>query len=391
MPLATGQRVLDRYEVETLLGSGGMGQVWRGRHVRLGSPVALKVLSDRSPELVARFEREARLMALVRHPNVVTVMDYGLLDDGSPCIAMELVEGEPLDRRLLRRGTLPWPEAIAVGEGMLAGLDAVHRAQIVHRDLKPSNVIIAPGSPEIVKLIDFGIARSTRAEATRFTRDGATVGTPDYMSPEQLFGYELDPRTDVYTTSLILYELLTGSLPFGGGGGGGMDAVMARLRGPISPPVGIPPGLGDAILEALAQEPDSRPATAALFAARLREVTEAGRPQATLSPSGTLRVLLATRLPPSRLAMADERKWLSGQLPAGARGFVFGGQFWFAVLTAGTDAAAIIRALTDRYGSSATAAFTPVDEGFALTASAMSGASPFPEPLAGLLEKLARG
>src|SRR5690606_28206442 len=160
---------------------------------------------ESSPELVQRFAREAMLLARVRHPNVVSILDVGQTDDGAPCMAMEFLEGEALDARLERKGVLPWQEVRAIGLATLVGLDAVHDAGIVHRDLKPANIIITNTSPEVVKLVDFGIAHSTASDAAKYTKAGLVIGTPAYMSPEQLIGGTLDARSDLYALGLLMY------------------------------------------------------------------------------------------------------------------------------------------------------------------------------------------
>jgi serine/threonine-protein kinase len=274
MGLSVGEIVLDRYVVEGLVGIGGMGEVYRARHRKLGMPVALKTITgNASPELVARFAREASLLARVRHPNVVSILDVGQTGDGSECMVMEFLEGEALDARLERRGALPWPEVRAIGLSILKGLDAIHGAGIVHRDLKPGNVLIARGNPEVVKLVDFGIAHSSSvAPGQKYTRTGATIGTPAYMSPEQLVGGNVDARSDIYAVGLLLYELAAGSLPFGDDPNGALRRLREQLPRPVAPD-GLPkvPEYGaEALLHALALEPERRPDSARDFYALLR-------------------------------------------------------------------------------------------------------------------------
>src|SRR6185436_924752 len=260
MGLSPGDVVLDRYVIEALIGQGGMGEVYRARHVKLGMPVAVKtIVGDASPELVARFAREAQLLARVRHQNVVSILDVGTAAFGTECMVMEFLEGEGLDARLERRKVLPWNEVRAIGMSVLQGLDAIHGAGIVHRDLKPSNVLIVRGTPEIVKLVDFGIAHS--AQAAKYTRTGAVIGTPAYMSPEQLVGAELDARSDLYSLALMLYELCAGKLPFGDD----PTSSLKRLRDAVPPPrapAALPPlpaaGV-TALLRALAIDAAQRP------------------------------------------------------------------------------------------------------------------------------------
>ena len=267
MGLKPGDSVLGRYEVLGLLGRGGMGEVHRGRHQVLGQTVALKVLTDTSAETEKRFLREAKLMALVRSPYIVAILDFGHTPDNLPCIAMEFIEGEELGVRLRRLGALPWMEAVMLARDIAHGLNALHAVDVLHRDLKPGNVVVAPGPPQLAKIIDFGIARPTgNADATRMTSTGALIGTPAYMAPEQLLGLALDGRSDLYAVGLILHEMLTGELPFPGRD---MAAVIRRLQ--VAPPPAVapegrpplPPALVTLVQQCLAGDPTDRPASAA--------------------------------------------------------------------------------------------------------------------------------
>jgi len=276
MELRPGTRVLGRYIVERLIAEGGMGQIYRGKHEFLGLPVALKVLTeDRSADLAARFEREAMLMAKVNHPNVVTILDYGFLDDGIPCIAMEFVQGEALDQRIARRGALPWTEAAAHMAELLGGLAAIHAMGVLHRDLKPSNIVVAPGPPEVLKLIDFGIATRTAPDRTKYTQTGVVIGTPAYMSPEQLLSFPLDERSDLYSAGLIFYQLLTGELPFPGEK---LTSVMRRIKDPVPRPVApamlpkIPYGIQRVLVSVLDPDTGARPASAAELQRTIRGI-----------------------------------------------------------------------------------------------------------------------
>ncbi len=290
MTLKVGERVLERYIVEGVLGRGGMGEVHRGRHERLGLVVALKILTEVSPDLEKRFEREAQLMARVRHPNIVAILDFGQTSTGLPVIAMEFIDGEELGTRLKRMGALPWPMAVHIVRGVVAGLEAMHAAKVLHRDLKPANVVIAPGTPELVKLIDFGIARPTEGNVgTQLTGTGALIGTPAYMSPEQLLGYPLDARSDFYAAALMLFELVTGGLPHANPAQNGRDlaGVLRRLQEP--PPVAVAPAqlpplpqsLQQLLVAALANDPIGRPPNAAEFLSALDRIS--AEPSAALA------------------------------------------------------------------------------------------------------------
>jgi eukaryotic-like serine/threonine-protein kinase len=272
--LPRGKKVLERYVIEDPIGNGAVGEVYRARHERLGFPVAIKILltsvdADKH-KLAARFEREAELMAKVRHPNVVSILDFGLADD-LPCIAMELIEGETLSAYLQRSWPLHWSEAVRLTLEILAGLEAIHAAEILHRDLKPANVMLTRAEPKVVKLLDFGIARSWAPDAKRLTNTGKVAGTPAYMSPEQLMNAHLDVQSDLYSAAIILYELVQGSLPFAES----KRLVTKRLSEPIPAPHSmwpIPAELEEAILKTLSLSPDHRPASAKELAEVLRAI-----------------------------------------------------------------------------------------------------------------------
>jgi tRNA A-37 threonylcarbamoyl transferase component Bud32 len=216
-----GRIVGERYEVEKLLGEGGMGRVYRVRHVAIERRFALKVLRReliRDPALGERFVREARAVALVRHSGIVAITDFGTLDDGLPYFVMELLEGETLAQAIRGRGPLPVAEVVRIALAIASAVDAAHRAGIIHRDLKPENVFLArpqgKGAEREVKVVDFGAAKV--AGASSLTKEGIVFGTPHYMSPEYARGEEVDATTDVYALGCILFEMLTGRVPFDG-------------------------------------------------------------------------------------------------------------------------------------------------------------------------------
>jgi len=213
--------VLDgRYRVDAVLGVGGMGRVYRAEHTGIGRAVAIKVLHSRlggSSEAAKRFQREAMASGRLDHPNIVDVSDFGRLDDGSLYLVMEALEGESLGKRLERDKRLPWPEALAIIRSVLSGLHHAHAKGVVHRDIKPDNIFLARKDGEhVVKILDFGIAKlyAGNADDPATTRAGLTVGTPAYLSPEQAVGGTITPASDLYSTSIVLYEMLTGRAPF---------------------------------------------------------------------------------------------------------------------------------------------------------------------------------
>ena len=217
-------RVLDgRYRVERLLGRGGMGAVYEGRHAIVGKRVAIKMLHAEfaaNEEVLKRFYREAQAAAAIGHKNIIDVMDVGVTPTGEPYLVMEYLEGEDLESMLARTGPLSVEAACAILEPALLALGAAHAKGIVHRDLKPANIFLCQveGGRPTVKLIDFGISKmSGGAGTTKLTQTGSLLGTPSYMSPEQARGgLDVDHRTDIYAMGVILYQMLTGELPFKG-------------------------------------------------------------------------------------------------------------------------------------------------------------------------------
>jgi serine/threonine-protein kinase len=211
-----GTLVADRYQIVAPLGRGGMGHVYRARHVGLHKDVALKVIgASKVNKSAARFEREAQAIARLDHPGCVRVLDHGRTADGAQYLAMELVEGPTLAAALKADGPLSPARAVGVARSMLAALAHAHGRGVLHRDLKPENVILAAGAAPRPVLIDFGLA--SLRDAGPLTADGMCLGSPSYIAPERLIGRRPDERSDVYAVGVILYELLAGTPPFGGG------------------------------------------------------------------------------------------------------------------------------------------------------------------------------
>ena len=267
-----GQTVAGRYRIEALLGTGGMGAVYRAEHVHMRKLVALKVLHRTMtimPEVVARFEREAVAAARIEHPNVAQARDFGKLEGGSFYLVLEYVEGESL-RALLRKSGRVSPErAHAIVVQVASALAAAHRLGIVHRDLKPENILLLTRSDgsDLVKVLDFGIAKLTRDDTERepkLTQLGAVFGTPEYMSPEQAMGQEVGAKSDMYSLGIMLYELLSGATPFGKQD---MMAVLtAHMTAEPKPlPPDVPPALSGLTMELLAKQADLRPSAEELL------------------------------------------------------------------------------------------------------------------------------
>jgi serine/threonine protein kinase len=243
-----GALVGGRYKLRAPLGAGAMGEVWLADHVTLGTTVAVKLVdtADRpdAPELLGRFQLEARAAAQLKSPHVVQILDHGA-DGRVAFMAMEHLEGESLERRLQRRGRLTPSEVAHVMREMARGVDRAHAAGIVHRDLKPPNVFIARvDGVEIVKVLDFGIAKmlGVPRDAHLQTQDGFVVGTPAYMSPEQVLGKPVDHRSDLWQMAIIAFECLTGRRPFDGGTLGQLFMAVCTLPIPVPSAVApVPP------------------------------------------------------------------------------------------------------------------------------------------------------
>ncbi len=219
--IGIGSVIGGRYRLDAVLGQGGMGCVYLAEHTGIGRAVAVKILKadlGGSQDAARRFKREALASGRLDHPNIVGVSDFGVLDDGSCYLVMDALQGESLGARIDRDGPLPWSDALDVMRGILRGLKHAHDRGVVHRDIKPDNIFLASqdGRHVVVKLLDFGIAKLVAGadEDPASTRAGMTMGTPAYLSPEQAVGGEITARTDLYSATVVLFEMLTGRAPF---------------------------------------------------------------------------------------------------------------------------------------------------------------------------------
>ncbi|NVB78717.1 MAG: serine/threonine protein kinase [Kofleriaceae bacterium] len=285
--------VLGKYRILAELSAGGQGEVYRAQHEILGKTAAVKVLRaglSENAELVTRFVNEAKAASAIRHPGIIEILDFGTTDDGRAYLAMEFLEGEPLSKRLRRRGRLDEREAAEIGRGIASALGAAHAKGIYHRDLKPDNVFIVPDldtpSRERPKLLDFGIAKLVD-QGTGQTRTGALIGTPLYMAPEQARAAgAIDHRADLYSLGCILYELVVGEPPFVGTGAGEIITLqMFEEPAPPSSRVTIAPGFERVIGKLLAKEPGDRYASAAQVVSALETAFSSGGDRARLAPS----------------------------------------------------------------------------------------------------------
>jgi eukaryotic-like serine/threonine-protein kinase len=216
-----GSVIADRYHVIRKLGEGGMGQVYLAEHVKMGRMSAIKVMTQalaNDIDAVGRFNREAANASKMSHPNIAAIYDFGETPEGLIYLAMEFVEGESLTKLCEALGALPVPRAADIARQVASALEAAHERGIVHRDLKPDNIMISRGrdGADLVKVVDFGIAKAAEGAGQKVTRTGLVVGTPEYMSPEQLTGDTLDGRSDLYALALVTFNMLTGMLPFTG-------------------------------------------------------------------------------------------------------------------------------------------------------------------------------
>jgi serine/threonine-protein kinase len=280
-----GQVVGDRYRVVRKLGGGGMADVYLCEDLTLGRKIAIKVLLQRylnDPTFVERFRREAKAAAGLNQQNLVSIYDWGEVD-GTYYIAMEYVEGETLKDLIRRRGRLSGNEAVLVGMQLLAAIDFAHRSGIIHRDIKPQNVMIDTAGT--AKVMDFGIAR---AGDSGMTEAGSILGTAQYLAPEQAKGYQVDERSDLYSVGVVLYEMLTGTVPFKGD-----SAVTVALKHVNEVPVepaelvpGLPYSLNQIVLKAMAKDPADRYQSAAEFGRDLRSAREGGPVQAAAFDAG---------------------------------------------------------------------------------------------------------
>jgi eukaryotic-like serine/threonine-protein kinase len=274
-----GRVVADRYEIQELLGSGGMSSVYRAHDKLLERPVALKVLHEHfsgDPEYVERFRREARAIAKVSHPNIVTVIDRGEFEE-SQFIVFEHVPGETLKDIVEREGPLPVEDALAFAHQVARALAYAHERGIVHRDVKPHNVLVDEDGG--AKVTDFGLARSLDLEHD-ITQTGTLLGSCDYISPEQASGQAVDERSDQYSLGVLLYELLTGEVPFPAESY--MAAALRHMRDPV-PSVrerrsDVSPRVDELVQRTMAKRPEGRfPSTAALVAALEACLAEDGK------------------------------------------------------------------------------------------------------------------
>lgn len=283
-----GREILNgQFKILQKIGTGGMGAVYKASQPEMNRMVAVKILHPKltnRKDLASRFRREARAMSHLSHPNTVRVFLYGELEDGSLYIVMELLEGKNLNQAVRAEGPLPMERALPILVQACGALEEAHRAGIIHRDLKPENIFLQSqgGLRDFAKVLDFGLAKVTEREmrpgSIILTQEGMVFGTPEFMSPEQAQGKALTPGSDIYSLAVILYEVLTGKLPFDAKTA--MDHLQLHVMGtPIQlsqrvPGKTFPPALDQIIAKALAKKPEDRFLSAAEFGEALQGVLE---------------------------------------------------------------------------------------------------------------------
>jgi serine/threonine protein kinase len=283
-----GRVIQDRYRIVRKIGEGGMGAVYEGEHLAIARRVAIKCLHERigrDEKLAARFHREARAATKIGHPNIIDVLDFGSMEDGTAFMVLEYLEGKNLEDLIDEEGPQPVGRVVRIVSSVCDALKAAHAQGIVHRDLKPENLFLVrrEDNPYFVKVLDFGIAKFTEADDFRLTQTGQAMGTPYYMAPEQLLGHsDVGPRADLYSLGVILFHALSDHYPFEGQT---FAQLVIRVTRDPPPPLSalrpdVPAELAALVAKLLSKEPEDRPASAA----ELREALAPFRKIETVPP-----------------------------------------------------------------------------------------------------------
>ncbi|MBM4194339.1 MAG: serine/threonine protein kinase [Gemmatimonadetes bacterium] len=323
-----GSIVHEKFHVMKKLGEGGMGAVYLAEHVKMGRKVALKVMNPgmhQDPDAIARFNREAKNASQLSHPNVCPIYDFGETPEGMIYLAMEFIEGSSLSGLIEKAGALTPARAASIIHQAADALQVAHDYGIVHRDLKPDNIMIAKArdGSDMVKVVDFGIAKASSSDAQKVTKTGLVVGTPEYMSPEQLAGDKLDGRSDIYSLALVAFNCFTGKLPFPSNSA--QEAMIMRLTdqpktlAEMKPDVAWPDELQAVMDKALARDAAERYASAAQFGRDMSKSVE-NMPSTIAAEAGTqvigagavaaaaaAKTAAAPAVPKTRVASSAER------------------------------------------------------------------------------------
>jgi serine/threonine-protein kinase len=279
-----GRVLADRYRIDGSIAGGGMAHVYRAQHLERAQVVAVKVLHashSRDLEAVLRFQREVAMARRLAHPNIVTILDAGALEDGRSFLVMEALDGETFADRMAREGPIPWRVAVSLLCELLLGLSHAHERGVVHRDIKPGNLFLLQGEGPRVKILDFGTAKLyTNVPASmQITQRGMTIGAPLYMSPEQAMAGEVTPASDLYSTTVVLFEMLTGELPFLRSNA--VATMKAHVFAPppklreAAPHLELPDELEELVRRGLAKLPVSRIPSAETYLQLIDELTAA--------------------------------------------------------------------------------------------------------------------
>lgn len=311
--LQPGMIIRNKYQILDRIGIGGMGVVYRGRHLTFNEFCAIKIVNDviaGDKNFLQRFQTEAVVTRKLRHPNAVRVDDFDYTEDGRPFIVMELVEGKNIGEVLQEEGPFSVPRAVRIATQAARALGVAHKLGVVHRDIKPANIILTTGEQgeEIAKVLDFGIAKLREAAGDAqpgMTMTGMVVGTPLYMSPEQFMGKkaagEIDGRTDIYSLGVVLYQMVTAQLPFDGDTP--YSLMMQHIQGTVRPPhelapdLHIPESLSQVILKAIDKTRDQRFQTAEELIAALNQVADQVGDDPATSGQATRVVVEGSRAP----------------------------------------------------------------------------------------------
>lgn len=330
-----GHALAGRYRIIEKIGEGGMGRVYKAEHLRMKRITAIKILSTdlaHNPEFVARFQREAQMASNISHPNAVSIYDFGEADNGIVYLAMEFLDGESLSQLMKRGGPMPLDRVVRIARQAAEALEAGHKLGIVHRDFKPDNLLICRGADgaDVVKVVDFGVAKQTQAgaDSNTLTQQGMVLGTPQYMSPEQLLGEPLDARSDLYSLGVVVYQMLVRAMPFEGGTP--QNQMMRRLVEDPKPLRLLNPNLSPQIeavvMRTLARNVNDRYATTVQFVTDLERAANLGTAAPTAPFSGATSAYQAAPTaapfypsnPPSAQSSAASMMPPTVQTPAGA-------------------------------------------------------------------------